>query len=379
MRTKPEETTTMKYGSLRRAALAALAVLVLVPMTARAQGDVAKAQAWAQKYAPGLPGDVITGAAKEGRLMLYCLNSSCPPELISAFNKSFPFIKVEAYRASGGALAERLTSEVRANRAIADIWMNGSPGVANRFVKEGLLANYTPPNADLVPAKWRHDGYWYGIGLLHMGIAWNSEKVTPEEEQWLRKVSSWDQVANPAFKGRAAMSHIRAGGTAQIAYAYFHDKLGADFLDKLNQALQPVVYDASGPVAERLVAGEYAFIPHTPTDIGGLANYFKNDAPVRWSYPEPALALPYLAAIAKNSPHPNAAKLFMTWSSSLDGQAAWVNVTGLAPMRPDVADHRAFTKAPWYRAPRTYWEVDWAKVEQEMPALTADFKRVFKK
>jgi ABC-type Fe3+ transport system substrate-binding protein len=362
------------------ALLAATALCSLLPGAAAAQGaDLALAQAWVKQNAPGLPADVLGGAAKEGRIMLYCLNSSCPPELIAAFNKSFPFIKVEAYRASGGAVAERLTSEVRANRAIADIWMNASPGVADRFVKDGLLANYTPPTGDLVPAKWRRDGWWYGIGLLHMGIAWNTEKVSPAEAAWLDKVTSWEQVANPMFKGRSAMSHIRAGGTAQIAYAYFQQKLGADFLEKLDGALAPVVYEASGPVGERLVAGEYAYVPHTPTDIGALATYFKNGAPVRWRYPEPALALPYVAAITKNAPHPNAAKVFMTWSSSLEGQAAWVNVTGLAPMRPDVTDNRSFTKAPWYRAPKTYWEPDWTRIDEQMPEMTANFKRVFKK
>ncbi|HYC37870.1 MAG TPA: extracellular solute-binding protein [Usitatibacter sp.] len=366
-----------------RQALRPLAALVAAASLSTAawgqDADVAKAQAWAKQHAPKLPAEVIAGAAKEGKVMLYCLNSSCPPELVSAFSKTFPFIKVETYRASGGALAERLTSEVRANRAIADIWMNSSPAVADRFAKEGLLANYTPVTGELVPAKWRHDGYWYGIGLLHMGIAWNPEKVTPQEAAWLDKVSSWDQVANPAFKGRSAMAHVRAGGTAHIAYAYFREKLGANFLDKLNDALAPVIYQSSNPVGERLVAGEYAFIPHTPTDIGSLATYFKRGAPVRWRYPEPALALPYLASIAANAPHPNAARLFMTWSSSLEGQSAWVNITGLAPMRPDVKDNREFTKTDWYRAPKTYWDVDWARIDQEMPAMTADFKRVFNK
>lgn len=341
--------------------------------------EIAKAQAWAKQHAPSLPADVITGAASEGKIMLYCLNSSCPAELTAEFAKTFPFLKVETYKASGGALAERLTSEVRANRAISDIWMNSSPAVANRFVKEGMLASYTPPTAELVPAKWRRDGYWYGIGLLHMGIAWNAEKVTPEEAAWLDKVNSWDQVANPIFKGRSAMAHVRAGGTAHIAYAYFREKIGPGFLDKVNENLAPVIYASSNPVGERLVAGEYAFVPHTPTDIGSLATYFKNGAPVRWRYPEPGLALPYLAAITKNAPHPNAARLFMTWSSSLDGQAAWVNLTGLAPMRSDIVDNRGFTKTPWYRAPKTYWEVDWARIDEEMPAMTADFKRVFKK
>jgi hypothetical protein len=69
----------------------------------------------------------------------------------------------------------------------------------------------------------------------------------------------------------------------------------------------------------------------------------------------------------------------MNWSSSLPGQSAWVNITGLAPMRPDVQDNRPFTKQPWFRAPKTYWEVDWAKIDTDMPAMTADFKRVFRK
>jgi iron(III) transport system substrate-binding protein len=369
----------MKH-SLKRTWALALALGTLSMAAANAQdAGIAAAQAWAKQHAPGMAADIIPAAAKEGKIMLYCLNSSCPPELSAEFQKTFPFIKVETYKATGGALAERLTSEVRANRAISDIWMNSSPAVANRFVKEGMLANYTPVTGTNVPAKWRRDGYWYGVGLLHMGIAWNTEKVTPEEAAWLDKVTTWDQVANPIFKGRSAMAHVRAGGTAQVPYAYFRDKLSPQFLDKLNDTLAPVIYESSNPMGERLVAGEYAYLPHTPTDIGSVATYFKNGAPVRWRYPEPSLALPYLAAMTKNAPHPNAAKLFMNWSSSLAGQSAWVNITGLAPMRPDVKDDRPFTKTPWFRAPKTYWEVDWDKLDADMPAMTADFKRVFKK
>lgn len=367
----------MKHKTGLKYLVAIAAIHAFGVANAAADERLASARAWLDSNAPELSGDVLSDAAREGALMLYCLNSSCPPGLLDAFQEVFPFINVNIYRASGGALAERFSSEVRAGQRIADIVMNSSPATLDRFVDEGLIASFAPSNGDLVPEEFRQDGYWYGIGLLHMGVSWNTDQVTEEEEQWLGSIRNWTDIANPAFKGRSVMGHIRGGGTQQIVYYYLKETLGPSYFEDLKTALEPVIYDSSNPASERIAAGEYAYMPHGPVDIGALANLIDRGAPIGFNLLEPGLALPYAAAISEAAPHPNAAKLFMAWTVSLEGQSAYVNNVGMAPMRPDIDDRRPLAQSKYYRLPGHYYNADWDSIGGELGGMEAEFRRVY--
>jgi len=357
--------------------LAVSALFNLPAVSAADSKDIGVARAWLKQNVPGLPDEVLTAAAQEGEVMLYCLVSSCPQQLADAFQQTFPFIKVQVYRASGGALAERFAAEARADRKIADVVMNSSAIVLDRFTAEGHLMNWTPPNGDMVPKAYRRDGYWYGIGLLYMGLAWNTDKVTPEQQKWLENVQSWKDIANPVFKGKTALTHVRAGGTAQIVYYHLKETVGSNYLQNLKTNLEPVIFDSINTLNERLVSGEYAYTPLGPIDIGVLNDLLGRGAPVGFHFPEPGIALAYAAGISKRAPHPNAAKVFAAWSASLAGQAAFVNGVGLAPMRSDVVDKRPIASSRYYKLPKTVYAADWKEIDKSMGQMTADFKRVF--
>lgn len=339
--------------------------------------EIAAAQAWVKQNVPGLPDAVVSGAATEGSVMLYCLVSSCPEPLVNAFQQTFPFVKVQVYRSSGGALSERFAAESRADRKIADVVMNSSATVLDRFAKDGYLLNWTPPSGEMVPKAYRRDGFWYGIGLLHMGIAWNTDKVTPAQQKWLENVATWKDIANPEFKGKTALTHVRAGGTAHIVYYYLKQTQGDAYLQNLKTNLEPVLFDSINTLSERLVSGEYAYTPLGPIDIGVLNDLVGRGAPIGWRFPEPGLALAYAAGVSARAPHPNAAKLFAAWSASLAGQTAYVNTAGMAPMRTGIVDKRPITANKYYKLPKTMYTADWDAIDKSLPAMTADFKRVF--
>src|ERR1700720_1675408 len=82
--------------------------------------DGAPAQTQAQKEF-GSP-ELIAAAKAEGRLVFYTANfAEVEQEVIKAFNKRFPEIKVEMVRAPGGQLITRVRTEAAAGKLIADI------------------------------------------------------------------------------------------------------------------------------------------------------------------------------------------------------------------------------------------------------------------
>ena len=66
--------------------------------------------------------ELIAAANKEGRLVYYTANfAEVEQEVIKAFNKRFPNIKVEMVRAPGGQLITRIKTEAAAGKLSADV------------------------------------------------------------------------------------------------------------------------------------------------------------------------------------------------------------------------------------------------------------------
>ena len=171
------------------------------------------------------------------------------------------------------------------------------------------------------------------------------------------------------------MVDIRAGGTTQLPYYMFDKEYGPGFMQKL-AALKPTVFNAINPLADRLGTGEFSLGLAVTADTA-IATQWLRGAPVRWTFPEPGLAVPYYIGLPAKAPHPNAAKLFEAWSLSPEGQRIWVANTGLAPVDKGIQDDRKFAHEPWYKLPSSYYAVDWNALSAALPAGNAHFAAVF--
>src|SRR5512141_991819 len=66
--------------------------------------------------------ELIAAAKAEGKLVYYTANfAEVEQQVIKAFNKRFPEIKVEMVRAPGGQLITRVKTEVAAGKLSADV------------------------------------------------------------------------------------------------------------------------------------------------------------------------------------------------------------------------------------------------------------------
>jgi iron(III) transport system substrate-binding protein len=225
--------------------------------------------------------------------------------------------------------------------------------------KEGLIADYAPPSGSGIRPEMKKEGVWYTLFVNAMGIAWNSTKVTPEEEKLIRE-GGWQVLTDPRWKGRIATGTPASGGSS-YSYVYMflggkRDQFGPDFIAKM-AALKPQVYESKSPMYDRLAAGEHAIVDQaSQSDMGG---FYQKGAPVRWVFPKPTPANLTVQTISAKAPHPNAARLFQEWAMSPEGQAAWFKVSSVASARPDTVDPRKAAKADWYKEP---WYADPAEL-----------------
>src|SRR2546421_2792137 len=150
-------------------------------LTALAVASVIAMPASAQDF--GSP-ELIAAAKKEGKLVYYTANfAEVEQEVIKAFNKRFPEIKVEMVRAPGGQLITRVKTEAAAGKLTADVVDYSDRALMIDLV--GLFQDYAPPNAaDYLPDVLISPKLWPRVTLA-WSIAYNSALVKNPPKSWI--------------------------------------------------------------------------------------------------------------------------------------------------------------------------------------------------
>lgn len=324
--------------------------------------DLQKVYNEAVKVIPKLSAEVLAGAKQEGQLTYYRQTWEIE-QLYPEFNRLFPFIKISDYKGTGGTILQKYTSEVRAGRFIADVSQSSEPSMVADLDKEGLVTHYEPSTADTIPAQFVMKGVYYPITMVFLGTAYNSDLVSEKDAEILQ---TWNGMLDPRFKGKTGVIQFGVGGTSMLMYYFAAHGNGPDFWQKMF-AQQPMILSAAGTAAERLAAGGYSvcFFGFE----GSFYDLQKKGAPLRWKVPEPALAYTPVQFIAKNPPHPNAAKLWQDFVLSKTGQSLLMKKVGQMTVRGDMGDERPFAKEPWYKLPKSYYKYDWATLYKDKDNL----------
>jgi iron(III) transport system substrate-binding protein len=267
--------------------------------------------------------ELIAAAKKEGKVTYYTANfAEVEQEVIKAFNKRFPEIKIEMVRAPGGQLITRIKTESAANKLSADVVNFSDRGLMLEI--QDMFMDYAPPNA----ADYRTDvlvspKLWPGVTLA-WSIAYNTALIKTAPAKWI-------DLLKPEYKGKQIGEVIApSGGTTWTRVMFERQVLGPDYHAK--EAAQDVVmYPSGAPASDALVRGEVSVAPLLYNII---FTKIKEGAPAEAIFPPEGVPInPYADGIPKTAPNPNAAKLFMNWRLSKEGQSFMItelgNVTSL--------------------------------------------------
>lgn len=292
--------------------------------------------------------ELVAAAQAEGTLTFYHTTAIDPTATwTAAFTEKYG-IETQNVRGPSYPLFDRWLTEERVGQHIADVIQITDTVLIEAAHEEGLIADYTPASGEGIRSEMKKEGVWYTAFVNAMGIAWNTDRVTPEEEQLILE-QGWDTLKDPRWKGRIATGTPASGGSS-YSYVYMflggeRDTFGPDFVSAM-AALEPQVYDSKSPMYDRLAAGEHSIVDQaSQSDMGG---FYLSGAPVRWTFPSPTPANLTVQTISANAPHPNAAKLFQEWAMSSEGQAAWFEVAGVLSAREDTVDPRKTNGTDWY-------------------------------
>ena len=305
--------------------------------------------------------DLLAAAKKEGKIVLYSANFLDTEQAVAKrFSERFPGMQIEIVRAPTGQLIARIKTEAAANRMIADV-IDISDRVQARAMIE-LFAPYAPPNAADYPEVARTaDRLWPRSGNAWT-IAYNSALVTDPPK-------SWADLVKPEFgKLRLGQTMIASGGGPFTRAMFERKVLGEDYWRK-QAALKPALFPSQAPMVDAMIRGEIAIAPLVTNLAIPLA---AQGAPLKWFFaPEGVPVTVFCAGIAKDAGHPNAAKLFLDWALSREGQALMVELGSFsamaqAPLPPGVDLNSIKT-----------WYPDDAEIEKIFKSWTDDWNRAY--
>lgn len=335
-------------------------VAKLVTMTGIAA--IAAALAGAPAFAQaefGSP-ELIAAAKKEGKLVYYTANfAEVEQQVIKAFNKRFPEIKVEMVRAPGGQLITRIKTEAAAGKLIADVIDHSDRALMLPLVD--MFMDYAPPNAkDYLPESQIAPNLWPRATLV-WSIAYNTELVKNPPKSWM-------DLTKPEYDKMTGQVFAQSGGTTWTRIMFERQVLGEDYWKK-QAATHPILYPSGAPMSDSMVRGEVAM---GPLLYNAIYPKQKDGAPIKIFFPpEGAPVNPYASGIPKTAAHPNAAKLFLNWNLSLEGQTFMIkelgNLTSLkvAPVYPEGFDPKVvkvwFPKFDEYVKLHGPWVAEWDK------------------
>lgn len=269
-------------------------------------------------------------ARQDGTLTWY---SSLPPSaneaVAAAFEQRYPGISVETLRLTSGQIATRYSQERSAGAVPADVVTVSDPD----FYAVSYERGWFETQLDLPAlASWPDEFYTDGratTGLLPLLIGYNTNRV-PEAEA----PTEWQQLLDPRWQGQILLGDPRTvPGYLGLAELWFQE-YGPDFLTGL-AGQNPTLVPSIVPGSQQLAAGGASLI--VPQAATVEAPLIAEGAPIASNTASPTTGVEFVSAISTQTPNPAAARLFMNFLLTTEGQAA-ANVGGGTSVLGEVSE-----------------------------------------
>src|SRR6185437_217289 len=248
---------------------------------------------------------LIEAAKKEGKVVFYsAIDLKVTQGLAKVFEQKYPGITVQVERTGSERIYQRVGQE-RANKIYAVDVLDGSDqALFVTWKKQGILEPYIPTELLKWPADQRDvDGTYASVRFTLMPIGINTNLVKPEDAP-----KSFADLLDPKWSGKIVKAHPSYSGGIVTSTFQTVKAMGWGYIEKLGKQKVLQVQSATEP-PKKLALGERA------VSADGLEYMDIREqqagAPIKIVYPKEGTPfIPGCEAIAKNAPHPNAAKLF---------------------------------------------------------------------
>jgi iron(III) transport system substrate-binding protein len=284
--------------------------------------------------------ETVKAAEQEGQVTLY--SNEGIEASIKDFQNKFPKIKVVLVSGRAGQLVTRLMAERRGGKYLADLTKLGT-GSASTLYRARPFPLQPFDSSFILPEVTEKSKWWQGkhqyadregkyifspCVSVHIDmVSYNTDLIK------LSALASYWDILSPKWKGKiGSMDPRAAGGREGGRLIYYHPELGPQFFRRLLTEMDLVLSQDPRQAVDWLAQGKFAFLLFTsprevlrakekklPVDILD-PRHMKESAVVETA----ASSL----LLMDRPANPNAARLFINWLLSREGQISFQKSQG---------------------------------------------------
>jgi ABC-type Fe3+ transport system substrate-binding protein len=267
-------------------------------------------------------------AKTEGTVVLYTGGPAAPWDVVAKeFSARYPGVNVSVTGGFSNVLDKKVDAQLASNKVEVDLAVFQTLGDFVRWKKQGALLEFRPQGFDKIDSSFKDpSGSYVAVMINAHTYAYNPNLVKPEDVP-----RSALDFLKPRFKGKVVACYPADDDATLYAFYSIVQKYGWSYMDRY-MANQPNFIQGHLGVVRSIASGENLVTFDT---IAGISMDQKNlglTQAVAFPQSDALPIWPFTAAIFKSAPHPNAAKLFLTWYLSPEEQSK----TGSWSPRSDV-------------------------------------------
>jgi len=278
---------------------------------------------------------LVSAAKKEGSLSLYLFQGE--GELGAAaqlFQKKYPEINIVTTTGRGNTLGPRVMAERRAGKYLVDAYISGATTAYEVFYRAKILDSVRA--ALILPEVIDESKWWSGqhqyidpenryifayLGNVDQYLSYHTKSVEPGE------IRSYGDFLHPKWKGRILSRDPKISGSQRIGLRmiYHTPELGGEFIRRLYGEMDVTITQEIRQATDWLAHGKFAICffcseilraknQGLPVDEFRTAQWKESRAISAGN--KGSVVMP------SQAPHPNAARLFVNWLLSREGQTA---------------------------------------------------------
>jgi iron(III) transport system substrate-binding protein len=278
---------------------------------------------------------LIAAAQKEGKVVWYSATDvSVAEKLARAFEAKYPGIKVQVERSGAERIFQRLNQEYGSKIHTADVVETSDAVHFIHFKRQGWLQAAVPADvAKSWPKEYKDPDGTYAAYRAHLSVIAYNTKLVPKEQA----PKSLTDLLDPKWSGKMVKAHPGYSGTIMTGtQAITQSPLGWGYFEKLGKQKVMQVQSSTEP-PKKLAQGERAVMAD-----GNEYNVFvlkESGVPIEPVYATEGTPIVIgNAALMKNAPNPNAARLFYHYMFTREAQQNNSDVGGLRSFHPEVKE-----------------------------------------
>jgi iron(III) transport system substrate-binding protein len=292
--------------------------------------------------------ETLAAAKKEGKVVVTGPPDAQVRKILPAAFKARYGITLEYIGGRSSELAAKLRSERSAGAGLytVDVMIGGAQTMSTILYAEKMIDPIKP--ILILPevvdgSKWKKGKVDFLdpeqqyvlriVNTITPFVHINTQEVKPNE------IRHSKDLLDPKWRGKLAFMDPTVPGTGSNTAAHMAAILGEDFLKRLYIDQKPMITRDTRQLTDWLARGNPPIVAGAEDEP--VEKLRKDGLPLHAVYELSDLPATVtggfgLVALLKNAPHPNAAKVFVNWIASKEGQETFGRALGVAPVRTDI-------------------------------------------